>query len=704
MRLGNTETLFISDFYMKVFLFSPSMRDQSGLPATNLGDLIIRKAVDSVLLELFPAADVVAASTHSPLSGAQMQQASQADIVLVGGTNLLSSHVLEYDQWNLSADANRYSAPPDLQAVMLGVGWWQYQDAPDSLTCGYYRSLFHRSLPHSVRDGYTKAKLAECGITNVVNTSCMTLWGLHGRSTARTGSRGKCVFTLTDYRWDIESDNAVVRLLLEKYEELIFFPQGSHDQEYVTHIPAVSEAGSRIVMLPHEISAFYDITAKGDCDYIGTRLHAGAWCLQSGLPSLILAVDNRSAEIAKDVTLPVVERINLSGIAAWIDGTFPEGFIALPEKTIADWKKTLKNARGVQRGKGVSTGVEKIPVKKIFAQDNTDRVLGWLQKGESEGSRYSVLSPARSFAHDEGDYDAQYLLGDKDLRQGHGLSALLQNRNADTSSPALELGCGTGTLTLGLADKCPYPLLIVSDMSPAFLDITHQKMVNIGVDPSKIKLAVYDTDNVLYAPPREAFSLIAMRATLHHILHPEQFIAAISALLSPGGFFVVHEPCRDGFLILGMIAKMYALTRFSPPFFNSMQNLFLGRHRKKYIEMATLTWQTMVASARQDIDKSEMEDKHIFAPAEVINWGNRCGLQGEFIPNVEFREFSKEFTPSKFSFAGFTKSYMQHCMSFPDDFVDDFCAFAKPYLEYVEESSRGTAPPAYYGVFLFKKV
>src|SRR5690606_19316855 len=65
------------------------------------------------------------------------------------------------------------------KVVLLGVGWWQYQEKPVSTYSKMmYRSLFSKRYLHAVRDNYTAQKLAEIGIKNVINTGCPTVWGL----------------------------------------------------------------------------------------------------------------------------------------------------------------------------------------------------------------------------------------------------------------------------------------------------------------------------------------------------------------------------------------------------------------------------------------------------------------------------------------------------------------------------------------------
>ena len=324
---------------MQVFVFDPARSEHGGAPSINLGDLIIRRSIDELLAELLPGADIFRASSHQFLDHDLLQQAMLADLVLVAGTNLLSSHILDYNQWKLSPDPAFSINPPQLNAVLLGVGWWQYQDAPDAITREYYKTILHPTLSHSVRDAYTGQKLASCGVPGILNTSCPTLWKLDGRDAARRQNNRQCLFCLTDYNQQPETDNSLIEVLLESYETLFFFPQGSDDLRYAASLPAFGQAGERIVSLPHTIEALYDIVGKGALDYIGTRLHTGALCLEYGAPALILGIDNRSQEIARDINLPVAPRGDMRAIRQWLAGGPPHGPVRLPNDDIARWKE-----------------------------------------------------------------------------------------------------------------------------------------------------------------------------------------------------------------------------------------------------------------------------------------------------------------------------------------------------------------------------
>lgn len=333
--------------------------------------------------------------------------------------------------------------------------------------------------------------------------------------------------------------------------------------------------------------------------------------------------------------------------------------------------------------------------------DACNRVSRWLEERPTMDGFYS-LSSDRPFTHDENGYDSQYTIVADDIRWGEGLLNLLRQRGADMSSPCLEIGCGTGALTVGLAAAAEYPFVVATDMSSAFLHIVERKAHALSIPSDRLRLAIYDSDAPdAPQPPDAAFSLIALRAVLHHILKPEAFIHKMAALLKPGGVLVLHEPCREGMLLLGLLARMYEMFLIRASVRQKSSALVTGKLK---IGITQRISQSMLYFARRDMDKSNMEDKHLFLPEEIMHWGQNAGLDVEFLPNREFSEFSQmDKQPGIFSVRHFISSYLQLCLSLDERFVKEFMRFASPYTQYVEQCSQGGSAPAFHGIFLLRK-
>lgn len=323
-----------------IALLDPSKRNHhSDTPSLNLGDVVIREAVAGVLEELFPDEEIERISSHQFLEKRHHDILKAARLTFIGGSNLLSSHVRNYHQWKLSAKKNFWLFPKINNAVLFGTGWWQYQDDPDFHTKVFYKRVLSSKFKHSVRDSYTKDKLSVCKVRNVLNTSCPTAWVLDGFDGKRSQTSLKdCVFTLTDYNKKPEFDNGLIEVLSEHFSgKLLFFAQGSQDAEYIQSLDAYRKNSARIQILP-QLSDFIDSLEPGAVSYVGTRLHGGIKAMKLGVESLILSIDNRAAEIGKDISLPVVPRDDFKKISDWLTGSYDPGTVSIPQDTIREWK------------------------------------------------------------------------------------------------------------------------------------------------------------------------------------------------------------------------------------------------------------------------------------------------------------------------------------------------------------------------------
>lgn len=291
----------------KILIFDTSIATQ------NLGDSIILDSVNKSLTGLFPNGRFFNTATHESIGLVSYKLHKMADFSFVAGTNLLSSNMNKYNQWKV----NFIDAAFLKDIILLGVGWWQYQNSPNLYTKLLYKKLLSRKLQHSVRDSYTKEKLANAGIVNCINTGCPTTWSLtpqHCSDIPKVKS-DDVIFTLTDYNKDRAADSRLINLLTERYNKVFFWPQGSGDLDYLDSFACDVE------VLAPSLRSFDKILANTESiEYIGTRLHAGIRALQHKRRAIIIGVDNRAAEIAKDINLPFLARENIDELDGLIGG------------------------------------------------------------------------------------------------------------------------------------------------------------------------------------------------------------------------------------------------------------------------------------------------------------------------------------------------------------------------------------------------
>lgn len=273
----------------------------------NLGDQIIMRYCSQYLRQVFQGCHFVGYSTHVCPPKEAEKRIRRAKYRFVCGTNLLTSHIEQH--WNWTLPAGFIGKWPYRNSILFGTGWHSYQDACSDYTKLIYRELLHPGFLHSVRDSYSEEKLRAAGFQNVLNTGCPTMWALTPEFCSRIPAEKaeQVVTTLTDYRRDPVADRAMLKSLLRSYDRVFLWLQGRQDLQYLQEL----DVPGRIEIIPRELSAYEALLDAGNIDYVGTRLHAGIFALNHKVRSLIVAVDNRALEIAKDTSLPICPRDNV---------------------------------------------------------------------------------------------------------------------------------------------------------------------------------------------------------------------------------------------------------------------------------------------------------------------------------------------------------------------------------------------------------
>jgi polysaccharide pyruvyl transferase WcaK-like protein len=290
---------------MKTCLYTPGLADHQGNVSANLGDLIIQEAVVREINDLLKTPEIFKLPSHIFPKPEHIAAISDCKLAFVGGSNLLESRMNEHKKWQVSLRQQLFLAKP----ILLGVGWRVYQDAPNFYTRHFLRFILSKCWNHSVRDSFTLRQLQAAGIKNVINTGCPTMWPFleFDFSQIPCNKANTVLVMVTDYEPDSFADRHLLEILGCQYDRVIAWPQGSGDKEYL--IDLVKELPGHWELLDHTFKAFQSLLQSDvQFDYIGTRLHGGIKCLLSGRRSLVLEIDNRAKEIAKDTGLPTIAR------------------------------------------------------------------------------------------------------------------------------------------------------------------------------------------------------------------------------------------------------------------------------------------------------------------------------------------------------------------------------------------------------------
>ena len=303
------------------------------------------------------------------------------------------------------------------------------------------------------------------------------------------------------------------------------------------------------------------------------------------------------------------------------------------------------------------------------------------------------LSPERPYQHAEEQYDNQYGVTAPEPEEGQGLCALLKTHHVDTTGPALEIGCGTGRLTFGLAQHYPGPDFLITDPSQSFLRITQSQFGSGTGYPTRLHFAVLNADDLGQLPP-DMFSLITMRSTLHHILGWQKFLADCARILRPGGALVMGaEPCESGYILMAAVSQSII------PVLES-GGVEVKPAWRKQLEFFT---ETVKFYCRRDLDKSTAEDKHLFRVHELGDLGAEHGLNLRFFPNATFSDYAPPYEPDFVSFSIFFMNYLQFCMMFDDEFLKLIRRHLKTQLKFIDDCYRSHVGPTITGLFLLKK-
>lgn len=309
----------------------------------NLGDLIIADSIQKELRFLLEKVYVTNTTTHDSIGSIARKKLSKSNISLLLGTNVLSSKYkfFKRDMWDLSGKDIKAL---ENKVVLCGVGWRKYRKHFDWLQKRRYQKVLSSDFLHSVRDRYSFERLEECGVKNVINTSCPTLWSLTPERVKLLpeNKSEKVVFTVTRHKKS-PGDIKMVETILKNYEEVYFWPQQITDLDYLKKIkPDIS--GLKIV--PPSLMAYDKFLEENDVDYVGNRLHGGIRALQKGKRSIIIAIDNRAKEISKDIKLPVINRDDISDLQEMINSKINYE-LKLPHEEIQKWKdQFLKLIKG----------------------------------------------------------------------------------------------------------------------------------------------------------------------------------------------------------------------------------------------------------------------------------------------------------------------------------------------------------------------
>lgn len=293
----------------------------------NLGDSIIMESVEKGLSPILKGNFVVKMPTHSPVfhkyefsihkNDGLSKGLRKFDYKFICGTNLLEKNMKKrQNTWDYHLLDTKYFN----NFILVGVGTDSLNKIQNDYTKKFYDHALSHKYIHSTRDKKTKDLLEELGF-KAVDTGCATLWPLTKDWCARipTSKASTVIFTLTDYKKNFEKDRNLVKILLENYRKVYFWPQGIGDWDYLNLLITDSQILEKISIINPSLNSYDNFLKSNNCDFVGTRLHAGIKAMQRGRRAIIIGVDNRAADMHEEHHLNFISRENIQDLDKMIN-------------------------------------------------------------------------------------------------------------------------------------------------------------------------------------------------------------------------------------------------------------------------------------------------------------------------------------------------------------------------------------------------
>jgi SAM-dependent methyltransferase len=226
-------------------------------------------------------------------------------------------------------------------------------------------------------------------------------------------------------------------------------------------------------------------------------------------------------------------------------------------------------------------------------------------------------------ALDDIDYDVFYRVTDENtLLLLTRLKASLAERWPKSFSPSVEIGAGTGYLTVALVGSEPSIDLIVTDVSPKMLQICRSRLPPRG-RRQNLMFATYGAEEDFLRP--NLFAVCFGSSVLHHILDVRGFLRKVAEILKDDGvsFFLEPNLRYQQVMILTLSEAVASL-------------LATGLEYDERDVILVCNWISEIQQNILHIGDLEFlvnrEDKHLFDRKTLASIASQAGLDVEALP------------------------------------------------------------------------
>jgi ubiquinone/menaquinone biosynthesis C-methylase UbiE len=264
-----------------------------------------------------------------------------------------------------------------------------------------------------------------------------------------------------------------------------------------------------------------------------------------------------------------------------------------------------------------------------------------------------IADPALKTQLQEAHYDAEHGLNDqRRLTTWERWQRLLDTFVASRQR-VLEIGAGSGHLTWGLLQRSDFSEVHVSDISPAFLQITLSQH-----DPGNRAAFYYLCDANCLPFRHDTMDCILGNSVLHHFVDYEKTLRAAFNTLKPGGKAIFFEPVQQGKAFIALLARLIWQVDsnadkplFTPDHYRKLQHISAHIGNQERSRATVTDMQRLLA----------LEDKYIFDIPALDTLAQQIGFCALHVENQQPMDHSYWlYVAHQLALTGFDREKLKH--------------------------------------------